>query len=144
LPSPIRPCCPIPILRHASRFLPEQPTGRHGLSQVPAAHRRTFLVDGDPKPGIDLVKQHLKIYRLADAANPPKLNFVNISGKPFSMDAPADYRFWELLSKALMPIPKRSTSPRATSTPRVADSLKALDLKRPIREAGIDRSDMLV
>ena len=66
---------------------------------------RSFLVDGDPKPGIDLVKKHLKIYRLADAANPPKLNYVNISGKPFSMDAPADYRFWELLSKVIQDEP---------------------------------------
>ena len=33
------------------------------------------------------------------------------------------------------------TSPRATSTPSVADSLKALDLKRPIREADINCHD---
>jgi hypothetical protein len=35
--------------------------------------------------------------------------------------------------RALVPIPKRSKSPRATSA--LADSLKALDRKRPIREA---------
>jgi hypothetical protein len=44
---------------------------------------------------------------------------------------------------ALAPIPKRSTSPRATSTPAAMDSLKVLDPKRPIekrplREADID------
>src|SRR5262245_26480943 len=37
--------------------------------------------------------------------------------------------------RALVPIPKRSTSPWATSTLSGVDSLKALDLKRPIREA---------
>jgi hypothetical protein len=40
---------------------------------------RTFLKDGDPKPGVDEVKKHLKAYLLADAANPPAINFVNIS-----------------------------------------------------------------
>src|SRR5262245_60970552 len=39
--------------------------------------------------------------------------------------------------RALVPIPKRSTSPWATSTLSGVDSLKALDLKRPIREADI-------
>ena len=28
---------------------------------------RSFLTDGDPKPGVDLVKKHTKIYPLADA-----------------------------------------------------------------------------
>jgi len=27
-------------------------------------------VDGDPKPGVDLVKKHTKVYRLADASHP--------------------------------------------------------------------------
>jgi hypothetical protein len=40
--------------------------------------------------------------------------------------------------RALVPIPKRSTSPRATST--LVDSLKALDSYRPIREADIDEA----
>jgi hypothetical protein len=58
---------------------------------------RSFLVDGDPKPGVDMVKKTTKIYPLAQADNPPKLTFVDMSGKPFNMVAPADYRFWELL-----------------------------------------------
>jgi hypothetical protein len=37
--------------------------------------------------------------------------------------------------RALVPIPERSTSPRATSNSVVVDSLKALDPNRPIREA---------
>ena len=31
---------------------------------------RSFLVDGDPKPGVDLVKKFTKIYRLADKDKP--------------------------------------------------------------------------
>jgi hypothetical protein len=39
--------------------------------------------------------------------------------------------------RALVPIPKRSTSPRDDIDTAVADSLNALDPKRPIREADI-------
>src|SRR5215831_17769037 len=41
--------------------------------------------------------------------------------------------------RALVPIPKRSTSPRGDVYIAVADSLKVLDLKRPIREADFVR-----
>jgi len=40
--------------------------------------------------------------------------------------------------RALVPIPKRSTSPRAASTLNGWNSLKALDPERPIREADIE------
>jgi hypothetical protein len=69
---------------------------------------RSFLVDGDPKPGVDSVKKLTRIYRLADAANPPALDFVDMSGKPFNMVAPADYRFWELLDRVVQEEPTDS------------------------------------
>jgi hypothetical protein len=37
---------------------------------------RSFLVDGSTKPGVESVKANLKIYPLADAANPPAMKFV--------------------------------------------------------------------
>jgi hypothetical protein len=77
---------------------------RPGSFSVWAAWR-SFLVDGDPKPGVDMVKKTMKIYRLSEAASPPKLNFVNMSGKPFNMVAPADYRFWGLLHKVVQDEP---------------------------------------
>lgn len=69
---------------------------------------RSFLVDGDPKPGVDLVKKTLKIYPLGQGANPPALNFVDMSGKPFNLIGPADYRFWELLDKVVQDEPTDS------------------------------------
>src|SRR5512137_2089497 len=39
---------------------------------------RSFLENGDPKPGVDRVKKFTKIYPLSQAANPPALNFVNV------------------------------------------------------------------
>lgn len=72
---------------------------------------RSFLVNGDPKPGVDLVKKHTRIYHLKDAANPPPLNFVNVSGKAFSTLAPADYTFWELLNQVVQEEPTGSVDP---------------------------------
>lgn len=69
---------------------------------------RSFLINGDPKPGVDNVKKLTRIYRLADATNPPALNFIDMSGKPFNMVAPADYRFWELLDKVVQEEPTDS------------------------------------
>ncbi len=72
---------------------------------------RTFLVDGSPKPGVESVKQHLKIYPLADAANPPPVKFVNASGIPSNFVAPGDYAFWDLLNKVIQEEPSEGSDP---------------------------------
>jgi len=72
---------------------------------------RSFLVDGEPKPGVDMVKKLTKVYPLALAANPPETKFVDMSGKPFNMVNPADFRFWELLNKVVQEEPAESTDP---------------------------------
>src|SRR5512144_3153401 len=72
---------------------------------------RSFLVDGDPKPGVALVEKHTNIYRLKDAANPPKINFVHVSGKAFSTLAPADYGFWDYLNQVVQEEPTDSVDP---------------------------------
>ena len=70
---------------------------------------RSFLVKGDPKPGVELVKQHTRIYPLATANAPaPDLTFVDLSARPFNTVAPADYRFWELLNEVVQQEPSES------------------------------------
>ncbi len=70
---------------------------------------RSFLVDGDPKPGVDMVKKYTKIYPLADADKPaPELTYVDLSGKPFNIVNAADYRFWELLNEVVQEEPAES------------------------------------
>jgi len=69
---------------------------------------RSFLVNGDPKPGVDLVKKFTKVYPPSQAANPPQMKFVDMSGKPFNTVAPADYRFWELLNQVVQEEPTES------------------------------------
>lgn len=73
---------------------------------------RSFLVDGDPKPGVELVQKATKIYPLADAGKPsPALTFVDLSGKPFNTVASADYAFWELLHQLVQEEPSDSLDP---------------------------------
>ena len=67
---------------------------------------RSFLVNGDPKPGVDLMKKFTKIYPLG--SNPTPMKFVDMSGKPFNTVAPADYRFWELLNQVVQEEPSDS------------------------------------
>ena len=66
---------------------------------------RSFLIDGNPKPGVDAVKKATKVYPLSQAANPPPLNFVDMSGKPFNMVGPAGIKFWEMLNEAVQTEP---------------------------------------
>ena len=72
---------------------------------------RSFVVDGDPKPGVDLVKKHTRAYLLSEAANPPAMNFVNVSGKDFGTVAPGDYAFWGLLNQVVQEEPSESLDP---------------------------------
>jgi hypothetical protein len=72
---------------------------------------RSFLVDGDPKPGVDLVKKFTKVYPLSKAANPPVMNVANLYNKAFNTVAPADYAFWELLNQVVQEEPSDSLDP---------------------------------
>ena len=72
---------------------------------------RSFLVDGSPKPGVDLVKKTLKIYPLGDEAHPQPIKYVNLSGVPSTFVAPADYSFWELLNEAIQEEPPEGSDP---------------------------------
>ena len=72
---------------------------------------RTFLKDGDPKPGVDSVKQKLRVYPLSQAAKPPPMNFVNISGKAFNTIGPGDYSAFEYLNRVIQSEPSDALDP---------------------------------
>jgi hypothetical protein len=72
---------------------------------------RSFLVDGSPKPGVDLVKAHLKIYPLGHEADTQPIKYVNLSGIPSTFVAPADYSFWGLLNQAIQEEPSAGSDP---------------------------------
>jgi len=61
-----------------------------------------------PQPNSDLVQQYTRIYPISEAANPPPMNFVNMSGKPWVTVAPADYSSWETLNEIVQQEPTSS------------------------------------
>jgi hypothetical protein len=72
---------------------------------------RSFLVDGSTAPGVASVKKHLKIYGLAEAANPPAMRFANASGIPSNFVPPGDYAFWSLLNEVIQEEPPEGSDP---------------------------------
>jgi hypothetical protein len=70
-----------------------------------------FSSMGRPRPGVESVKKHLKIYQLSDAANPPPVKFVNASGIPANFVAPGDYSFWTLLNQVIQEEPSGGSDP---------------------------------
>ena len=72
---------------------------------------RSFLVDGKTGPGVEDVKNHLKIYPLAEKDTPKPATLVNASGVPANFVMPTDYAFWELLNKVIQEEPPEGSDP---------------------------------
>ncbi|RZL88108.1 MAG: DUF1254 domain-containing protein [Variovorax sp.] len=72
---------------------------------------RSFLVDGSTQPAVDSAKKNLRLYPLAQAANPPQMKFVNASGLPSNFVAPGDYSFWNLLNQVIQEEPAEGSDP---------------------------------
>ena len=72
---------------------------------------RTFLKEGDPKPGVDNVKRSLRVYPLSQAANPPPMKFVDISGKAFNTIGPSDYSLFEFVNRVVQNEPIDAVDP---------------------------------
>ena len=88
---------------------------------------RAFLVNDDPKPTVDLIKKHIKIYPYAPGAygtsiasalagevrlgrNPPvpETKFIDASGKSFNTIPPSDFGFFEWVDEAVQQEPAAS------------------------------------
>ncbi|MEJ1972506.1 MAG: DUF1254 domain-containing protein [Lacunisphaera sp.] len=72
---------------------------------------RGFVVNGDPKPGVANIKEHLRIYPLALAANPPATKFVNVSGKDFNTIHSLDFSFFEEVNQVVQDEPNAAMDP---------------------------------
>jgi hypothetical protein len=62
---------------------------------------RGFLVDGRPDAATQSFKDGLKVYPLAQAANPPVMEFISGSGQTFSTIHANDYEFYEEIAHVL-------------------------------------------
>jgi hypothetical protein len=66
---------------------------------------RGFLVDGSPKPAVDSIKKTLRVYPLGQAANAPKMNFVNGSGKEMNTIHANNFSFYEEINQVVQEEP---------------------------------------
>ena len=66
---------------------------------------RGFLKDGKPDHASNMWRTGLKIYPLAKATNPEKMQFTNGSGKFFNTVHANDYKFYEELWHVLQKEP---------------------------------------
>ncbi len=66
---------------------------------------------GGPAAAIASVKKHLRIYLLANAENPPRMNFVNLSGKLFNTIGAIDFSFYEDVNEVVQEEPAAAMDP---------------------------------
>jgi hypothetical protein len=72
---------------------------------------RGFVVDGSTAPAVANAKKNLRIYPLAKKDNPPKMNFVNASGKYFNTIHSLDYSFFEEVNEVVQEEPNAAMDP---------------------------------
>lgn len=72
---------------------------------------RGFLVDGDPAPAVENIKQHARIYLLSAAAHPSEAKFVNLSGKAFNTIHATDFHFYEEVAQVVAEEPNAALDP---------------------------------
>ncbi|MBW2172326.1 MAG: DUF1254 domain-containing protein [Deltaproteobacteria bacterium] len=72
---------------------------------------RGFLVDGDPKPAVESIKKHARIYPLAQAKNPPEQKFVNLSGLEYNTIHANNFKFYEEVAQVIQEEPTEAGDP---------------------------------
>lgn len=72
---------------------------------------RGFTVKGDPGPAIADFRKYLRVYPLAQVANPPETKFVNMSGKPMNSIQASNFEFFLQLDKIVQQEPADAADP---------------------------------
>ncbi len=66
---------------------------------------RGFQVDGSPQPAIAATKKLFRMYPLSKKDDPPKMNFINMSGKFSNTIHRMDYGYWEEVNATIQAEP---------------------------------------
>jgi hypothetical protein len=72
---------------------------------------RGFQVDGDPKPAVENLKANTRVYSLAQADNPPKQKFINLSGLEHSTIHANDITFYDEVNQVIQEEPGDGLDP---------------------------------
>ncbi len=77
---------------------------------------RGFLDNGSTKPAVESSKKFAKVYQLSDAANPPPMKFINVSGKDFNTVHANNFHFYEEINDVVQYEPNEAYSPEILGT----------------------------
>jgi len=85
---------------------------------------RGFQVDGDPAPAVATTKKTFRMYPLSQKNDPPKMNFVNVSGKFNSTIHRMDYGIFEEINEVVQ------AEPSAGQDPEILGMLASIGIKK--------------
>lgn len=72
---------------------------------------RAFLVNGDPKPGVESLKKHTRIYPLARPQDRDKTSFINLSGREYNTIHANDFAYYEEINTLIQEEPSEAFNP---------------------------------
>jgi hypothetical protein len=72
---------------------------------------RGFQVDGSTKQAVEATKKAIKVYPLSQTDNPPKMNFINVSGTFHNTIHRMDVGYWEELNSVIQREPLEGVNP---------------------------------
>jgi hypothetical protein len=72
---------------------------------------RGFPVNGDTAPAVNTTKKIFRVYPLSQKDNPPKINFINVSGKYHNTIHRMDYGIWEEINDVVQAEPTDAEDP---------------------------------
>jgi hypothetical protein len=85
---------------------------------------RGFIKNGDLGSTVENMKKHFRIYPLAQAANPPVMNFINMSGKYFNCIHANDVSFFDDVARVV------EEEPLGAVDPEVRGLLAAIGIRK--------------
>jgi hypothetical protein len=72
---------------------------------------RGFQVNGDPTPAVEATKRLFRMYPLSKKDNPPKMTFINVSGKEFNTIHRMDFAMFEEINEVVQAEPAEGQNP---------------------------------
>jgi hypothetical protein len=72
---------------------------------------RGFIHNGDLSATVENMKKNFRIYPLTQVANPPEINFINMSGKNFNCIASNDVTFYDEVNQVVQEEPLGAVDP---------------------------------
>lgn len=72
---------------------------------------RGFLDKGSTRPAVENTRQFTKVYPLSQARNPPRMKFINVSGKAFNTIHSNDFHFYEEVNDIVQSEPNEAFHP---------------------------------